>query len=106
MSKVAFEGQESESVLREWETMHRPTDHIPTSGPQYTKSLSSSSRAGLIVPPPGYIKGGTSGRRHSAISPPKDIHIPGTFPLRNGSKSSKLDHRRRLSEAWLGKGSM
>ena len=36
-----------ESVLRQWETMHRPPDHIPTSGPQYQRMSGGSSRQRL-----------------------------------------------------------
>ena len=35
MSKVVF--NPDESVLRQWEQMHRPPDTIPTSGPQFPR---------------------------------------------------------------------
>ena len=103
MSKVVFGkcDEAEESVLRQWETMHRPPDTIPRSGP-YAHRLSTgqASRAGLIVPPPTYSRSGS--RRHSVISSPQD-NI-GQFPLRaSGSKDSRgsNDHR-RISEVFLG----
>ena len=101
MSKVIFgNGDEAgESVLRQWETMHRPPDTIPKSGP-YAQRSGQSSRAGLIVPPPTYSRSGS--RRHSVISSPKD-NI-GQFPLRaTGSKESRASYEaRRISEVFLG----
>lgn len=97
-TKVMFNNGEG-SVLKEWETMHRPPENIPTSGPpQYTTKL---PRAGLIVPPPP--KG--SGRRHSVISSSKDVT---SFPLKpgfvkNGSSGGGSGDIRRPSEVWLGK---
>ena len=103
MSKVIFgNGDEAgESVLRQWETMHRPPDTIVTSGPHAQRaSISQSNRAGLVVPPPTYSRSGS--RRHSVISSPKD-NI-GQFPLRaSGSKVSKSSNdARRISEVFLG----
>ena len=82
MSKVIFESGaegdsgEGESVLRQWETMHRPPDTIPTSGPQYghkfATSGTTSTQIGLIVPPPTSHSKSRS-RRHSVISSPKTI---------------------------------
>jgi len=101
MSKVIFgNGDEAgESVLRQWETMHRPPDTIPKSGP-YAQRSGQSSRAGLIVPPPTYSRSGS--RRHSVISSPKD-NI-GQFPLRpSASKESRSSNEaRRISEVFLG----
>ena len=106
MSKVIFgNGDEAgESVLRQWETMHRPPDTIAKSGP-YAPRLSStgqSGRAGLIVPPPTYSRSGSGSRRHSVISSPKD-NI-GQFPLRTStSKESRVSNEaRRISEVFLG----
>ena len=103
MSKVIFgEGDEAgESVLRQWETMHRPPDTIPRSGPYGQRSSSGQpTRAGLVVPPPSYSKSGS--RRHSVISSPKD-NI-GQFPLRASvSRESRVSNEtRRISEVFLG----
>ncbi|TRY63289.1 hypothetical protein TCAL_06264 [Tigriopus californicus] len=90
MSKVAF--NQDESVLRQWEQMHRPPEHIPTSGPSYPRSTSKESRAGLIVP--ASRSGGN--RRHSVISSSKDTVT--AFPLKlNGYP----EDTRRPSEVWL-----
>ena len=86
-----------ESVLKQWETMHRPPDTIIKSGPQYgQRSSQKGSRAGLIVPPPSYSRSGS--RRHSVISSPKDN--VGQFPLRpSASKESRVSNEpRRISE--------
>ena len=108
MSKVLFNADES--VLQQWEQMHRPPDTIPTSGPVYggqTREKCSSPRAGLIVPPPP--RGASSGtRRHSVISSSRDTVT--SFPLKpNGSGGVErspggvLKHdKRRISEVWLG----
>ena len=103
MSKVIFgEGEEAEqSVLRQWETMHRPPDTIPRSGPYGQRSSTGQpNRAGLIVPPPSYSRSGS--RRHSVISSPKD-NI-GQFPLRPSvSRESRASNEtRRISEVFLG----
>ena len=103
MSKVIFgSGDEAgESVLKQWETMHRPPDTIPTSGPYAERSsLERAKGPGLIVPPPKYSR--PSSRRHSVISSPKD-NI-GQFPLRpSRSKESRDSNEpRRISEVFLG----
>jgi hypothetical protein len=94
-TKVAFDNEES--VLRQWEQMHRPPENMPKSGPQFPIRV---PRAGLIVPQPK----GTS-RRHSVISSAKDIS---SFPLKaNAGTSLKngsfvAEDARRPSEVWLG----
>ena len=103
-------GSVPESVLRQWETMHRPPDTIPTSGPQYQRMGSGGggmSRAGLIVPPPSSMgaNGSSGSRRHSVISSPKDNIGSHYLQLaRNGAggkRSSGGSEMRRPSEVWL-----
>ena len=95
MSKVMF-SQEDESVLKQWEQMHRPPDTIPTSGPAFARAREPpTSRAGLIVQPSAtgsmqqqhqqIASGrGSSGRRHSVISSSKDV--VSSFPLKTGGE--------------------
>ena len=102
MSKVIFGDGDGvpESILRDWETMHRPPDTIPTSGPHAQRGQ-QLSRAGLVVPPTVPHKG-TGSRRHSVISSPKD-NVGAQFPLRPSAttKSSKgSKDPRRISEAF------
>ena len=109
MSKVLFNADES--VLQQWEQMHRPPDTIPTSGPVYggpAREKTSSPRAGLIVPPPP--RGSSCGtRRHSVISSSRDTVT--SFPLkangsggveRGGGSGVLKNEKRRISEVWLG----
>ncbi|XP_040575552.1 uncharacterized protein [Lepeophtheirus salmonis] len=91
-----------ESVLRQWEQMHRPPDTIPTSGPVYR---TSQSRAGLIVPLNRTGRKGST-RRHSVISSGRDVSA---FPLKAGASPKDIrviQHSvdtRRPSEVWMGK---
>jgi len=87
MSKVVFNADDS--VLRQWEQMHRPPDTIPTSGPM------RNTRAGLIVPLPPKGSGGT--RRHSVISSSRDVTA---FPIRT---NEGVNDARRPSDLWLSK---
>jgi hypothetical protein len=119
-----------ESMLKQWEQMHRPPDSIPTSGPHFTRAHAAVAAAAnkdhdgtknlgvLKTVPPNRSGGGgdvivptTAGagtRRHSVISSSRDRVT--SFPLKtNGfsSKGGKLEKggksdMRRPSEVWLG----
>lgn len=113
MSKVMFNAEES--VLKQWEQMHRPPDSIPTSGPAGPRCGSGTLRtsaSGLVVPhgrgspacSAAAMTAGAAGagstRRHSVISSSKDTVT--SFPLRLSNGAGKNEPR-RPSEVWLSK---
>lgn len=87
MSKVSFTS--NDSVLRQWEQMHRPNEEVPPEGP------AKLQRAGLIVPMPP--KGAPGGRSHSLLTSTRDVTA---FPIRTNDTQSVS---RRPSDLWLGK---